>query len=113
MLETIIDAESGDGAVAFTLRVENRGDDDIELSFADSQRVRVSVFSAETDAAEPIWRSDDGQMFAQMLGSETVPAGGRVEFREEWAEPAPGTYRAVGDVVCQERELEDETTFSV
>ncbi|MEF8800547.1 MAG: BsuPI-related putative proteinase inhibitor [Halolamina sp.] len=113
MLETTIDAEPGDDAVAFSLRVENRGDDDVALSFSDSQRVRISVFSAENDAAEPIWRSDEGQMFAQMLGSEPVPAGESVEFREEWVEPAPGTYRAVGDVVCRERELQDETTFSV
>lgn len=113
MLETTIDAEPGDDAVAFTLCVENRGEEDVALSFSDSQRVRVSVFTAETDAAEPIWRSDEGQLFAQMLGSETVPAGERIEFREEWVEPAPGTYRAVGDVVCRERELQDETTFSV
>ena len=113
MLETSIDAHPGDDAVAFDLRVENRADEDAELAFSDSQRVRVSAVPADADDAEPRWRSDDEQMFMQVLGSETVPGGGSIAYREEWENPESGTYRAVGEVVCRERDLQAETTFSV
>jgi len=116
MLETTIDAEPREGAVEFTLRVANQGADDVELSFSDSQRVRVTVSPVGED--EPCWRSDEGQMFAQMLSSETVPAGEEVDFEAVWDDPEPGEYRAVGEVVCRnEAELEGElqvaTTFAV
>jgi hypothetical protein len=111
MLETDIEAEPRGGAVTFTLRVTNHGTDDVELAFSDSQRVRVTVSPVGED--EPCWRSDEGQMFAQMLGSETVPADGAVAFEVVWKAPELGEYRAVGEVVCREEELQTETTFSV
>ncbi len=131
MLETTLEAHPTDGAVTFDLRVENRGTEDVELSFSDSQRIRVSVVPADVDdaatpgnvddAAAPgdaddvdtRWRSDEGEMFMQVLGSETVPAGGQLGFEASWEDPEPGEYRAVGEIVCRERELRDEAAFEV
>jgi hypothetical protein len=109
MLETTIEAAPRGGAVEFTIRVVNRGDEDVELSFSDSQRVRVTAY----DGDDPHWRSDEGQLFAQMLGSETVPAGEECVFEAIWDAPEPGEYRVVGDVLCQEEALRAETTVSV
>lgn len=122
MLETSLDARASNDAVSFDLLVENRGDEDVEFSFSDSQRIRVSVVPADVDLGEaPVdvddvetrWRSDEGQMFMQVLGSETVPAGGRLEYGATWDNPDPGEFRAVGEIVCRERELQDGTTFTV
>ena len=113
MLETSMDVEPRDGALEFQVRVTNRGDTDEELSFSDSQRVRVTVYGTENDNDEPHWRSDEDQMFMQMLGSETVPAGEEILFQEEWNEADAGEYRAVGEVVCRDCDLRAETAFSV
>jgi hypothetical protein len=111
MLETTIDAESRGGAVTFTVRVTNHGEDPVELQFSDSQRVRVTVYPEDDEA--PTWRSDEGRMFAQMLGSERVPAGEELVFEEVWEDPEVGEYRAVADVVSREADLRAETTFAV
>ena len=109
MLEPTIEAAPRGDAVEFTIRVVNRGDEDVELSFSDSQRLRVTVY----DGDEPRWRSDEGQLFAQMLGSETVPEAGESVFEAVWEEAEPGEYRAVGEVVCRDEELRAETTFAI
>ncbi|AEN06171.1 hypothetical protein Halar_2517 [halophilic archaeon DL31] len=111
MLETTIDAQQCGDIVAFAIRITNPDDEDVELSFSDSQRVRVVVYSTTED--EPRWRSDEDQLFMQMLGSQVIRAGDETIFEETWGEPEPGEYRAVGEVVCSGRELRTETEFSV
>ena len=114
MLESSLHSRQRDDALAFELTVENHGDEPVELSFADGQRVRVAVYPADADDdASPIWRSDADQMFAQVLGSETVPAGESVTFDAAWQSPEPGEYLAVGEVTCQDRELDAEETVLV
>ena len=114
MLETSLHSQQRDGALAFELTVENRGDDPVELSFADAQRVRVSVYPADADdESSPVWRSDGDRMFAQVMGSETVPAGESVTFGAAWKDPESGEYRVVGEVTCRDRELQAERTVLV
>ena len=52
-------------------------------------------------------------MVMEVLGSETVPAGGKVVFAEVWDDADPGEYRTVAEVVCRDEELLAETTFSI
>ncbi|GAB7012646.1 BsuPI-related putative proteinase inhibitor [Halolamina salina] len=112
MLESSLHSRRHDGGLAFELTVENPGDEPVELSFPDAQRVRVSVYPADADDdASPVWRSDADQMFAQVLGSETVPAGESVTFGAAWQDPEPGEYLAVGEVTCRDRELSAEETI--
>lgn len=128
MLETTLDAAVGDDAVRFELAVANDGDEPVDLAFRSGQRTAIRVHGAGTEAeadaatdadadaaegAEAVWDSAEGRMFTQALGVETVPAGGSRHFTETWSEPAPGDYRAVGEVTCQEADLRAETTFSV
>ena len=115
MLETTVETERRGEAVAFTVRVANDGDEDAKLNFSDSQRVRVTVYGDDGRDGhdEARWRSDEGEMFMQMLGTETVPAGGEAVFEAVWEAADPGEYRVVGEVVCQNEELRAETTCSV
>ena len=110
MLEVTLSSQPRGDSLAFELRVENHGEEAVELSFPDAQRVRVSVFPANGDD-DPVWRSDVDQMFAQVVGTETVPAGASVTFETAWKEPEPGEYLAVGEVTCQDRELAAEETI--
>ncbi|QKY19585.1 hypothetical protein B4589_004025 [Halolamina sp. CBA1230] len=114
MLETSLRSQRRDGALAFDLTVENRGDDPVELTFPDAQRLRVSLYPADADGeAAPIWRSDADRMFAQVLGSETIPAGESVTFSTAWKEPEPGEYHAVGEMTCQDRDVTAEETVLI
>jgi hypothetical protein len=114
VLETSLHSQQRDGALAFELTVENRGDEPVELAFPDAQRVRVSVYPADADdESSPVWRSDSDRMFAQVLGSETVPAGESVTFGAAWKDPESGEYRAIGEVTCRDREIRAERTVLV
>jgi len=114
VLDTQLRSHLQDGALAFDLRVENRGDEPVDLSFPTGQRVRVALSPADADDdADPIWRSDAEKMFAQVLGTETIEPGETLTFAAAWDDPEPGEYRAVGEVTCEDRELRAEETVLV
>lgn len=113
VLETDIDAAVSDQAVTFRLTVTNTGSSDAELSFRSGQRVEVAVWPADDDADDPVWRASEGQMFTQMLSSDTVPAGERRTYETTWSDAVPGDYRADGEIVARDEDLTAETTFSV
>lgn len=111
MLDTTLDVAADSDHVAFGLTVTNDGEDEVTLSFSDGQRTRFTVTPAS--GGDAVWRSDEGQMFMQMLGEETVPAGDSLVFGAEWESPEPGEYEVVGEVTCSDHELSAEETFSV
>jgi len=114
VLDTQLRSHLQDGALAFELHVENRGDEPVDLSFPTAQRSRVALYPADSDDdTDPVWRSDAEKMFAQVLGSETGEPGETVSFAAAWDDPEPGEYRAVGEVVCDDRELRAEDTVLV
>lgn len=111
MLEATLTSHPRGDSLAFELRVENHGDEAVDLTFTDAQRLRVTVFPAGDGDADPVWRSDADRMFAQVVGTETVPPGASVTFEAAWKDPEPGEYLAVGEVTCQDRELTAEETI--
>jgi len=114
VLEPSLESQRRGDALAFELTVENTGDDPVELSFTDAQRVRVSVYPAGADEdATPLWRSDADQMFAQVMGSETVSAGESRTFDAAWSDPDPGEYYVVAELCCRDRTLRAEETVLV
>lgn len=109
MVTTALDAELRDGDVQFTLTVKNDDSDPLSLSFRDGQRVE---FLAQRDG-ETVWQWSEGQMFMQMLGSETLDPGETVTYEGVWENPDSGTYQCRGDVVAEGHGLTAETTVSV
>lgn len=121
-LDTTLDGEVTDGAVAFTLRVRNTGDDPVTFQFRSGQRMDVVVERAGTD--EAVWRWSEGRMFTQVLGSRTLDPGEEATYEATWEEPESGEFRVRGWLTAAkgadgggdgdgEGEIEAETTVSV
>jgi hypothetical protein len=109
MLDATLAADTDGDTVRLTLTVENTGTDPETLSFRDSQRAEFVV----RDGDREIWRWSEGQMFAQLLGSETVDPGATVVYEGEWESASPGTYTVVGEVVDDDCDARAETTVTV
>ena len=108
-LDGTLDVSVGADAVGFAFTVENAGDEDRELQFSDSQTFDVVV---EEDG-EAVWRYSEGMMFAQMLSTETLPAGDSETFEAEWEDPAPGDYEARATLEATNADCEASVRFSV
>jgi len=124
VLDADVDAAADDGGLTLRLTVTNSGDDPVELGFASSQRVEFVARPTDAPPADDgdlvdgaddavAWRASAGRMYAQALGTETVPAGGSVSLEERWPDPPAGEYRVVGAVVARgERDLRAATTVT-
>jgi hypothetical protein len=109
-IDCSLDASASAGSVSFTFTVENAGSDPVELSFSSAQTHDVTVLEGGTE----VWRLSEGQMFAQMMSSETLDAGESVTYGGTWADPAPGDYEAVAELTTRgEPGCEARTAFSV
>jgi hypothetical protein len=65
--------------VELTLQVVNRGPQPVTLQFRDSQRYDFLIQNAQ---GQEVWRWSANQMFARMLGQETLsPDGGNLTYR--------------------------------
>lgn len=108
-LDCTLDAAVSADAVAFAYAVENTGDDQVELDFRSAQTHDVAVLDDGTE----LWRFSDGQMFAQMLSSETLDPGETATYEAAWENPSAGDYEAVAELAAQGTDCEARTTFSV
>lgn len=107
-LDGTLDVAVDPDAVTFTFAVENTGED-LELQFSDAQTFDVAV---EADG-ETVWRLSEGMMFAQMLSSESLPAGASVAYDAEWEDPDPGDYEARATLTANNADCEATAAFSV
>jgi len=65
--------------VELTLQVVNRGPQPVTLQFRDSQRYDFLIQNAQ---GQEVWRWSANQMFAQILGQETLSSdGGKLTYR--------------------------------
>ena len=107
-LRGTLDATVSDD-VQFTFIVTNEGDDPVDLSFSDALEADFAV----RDGGEEVWRFSDGQMFAQMLGSETIDPGGTATYEAAWEDPDPGSYTAIATLEARDGDCEAEAELSV
>ena len=97
--------------IELTLRVTNRSSRDTVLQFASGQRYEFQIVD-ENGATQWTWSAD--RSFIQMLGSETLPAGKSLEYREEVAARLQfGKYRVIGLCTTTRRPLEASTAIAV
>lgn len=96
--------------VTLTLTLRNETSAGVTLEFATAQRYDFTI----EDARAPVWRWSTGQMFAQMLGEETLQAGDSVVYHERFTrELTAGSYRAVGSVVRMGETITATAEFQV
>jgi hypothetical protein len=83
--------------IQLTLEVVNHGAQPVTLRFPTAQRYDVVVREPQ---GRQVWRWSADQMFAQVLGEETLAAaGGRLTYRVAVREPLPaGRYAVIGSV---------------
>lgn len=108
-LEGSLDVSVGADAVTFAFTVENTGGEDVDLQFSDAQTFDVFV---ESDG-ETVWQWAAGRMFAQMLSTETFPAGASETFEADWEDPSPGDYEARAVLTANDADCEATASFSV
>jgi len=110
-LVTSLEVEVGAGTVRFVLHLTNTSAQPIRLEFPAAQRYD---FAVQTPAGSDVWRWSADKMFAQMLGEETIPAGGSREFTATWQ---PGTHSglfvAIGRVTASNRQIEQRASFEI
>jgi len=95
--------------VHFELGVTNAGLDPVELTFPDAC---AADFAVRADGSER-WRFSEGQMFAQVLRTETLEPGEEATFSATWEEPDPGEYTAVATLRLMDRPRELTEPFAV
>jgi hypothetical protein len=83
--------------VELTLQVVNRGPRPVTLQFRDSQRYDFLIQNAQ---GQEVWRWSANQMFAQILGQETLSSdGGKLTYRVvARATLVRGSYTVMGVV---------------
>jgi hypothetical protein len=110
-LSTSMEVEVADGTVRFVLHVTNSSAQPITLEFANAQRYD---FEVEDASAGLLWRWSDGQMFAQMLGEEVIPAGSTRDYTASWQYGnRVGRFYAHGRVTASNRKIVQRTEFEI
>ena len=108
-LEVPVEARVG-SAVRITLRVENLGDQPIDLYL----RGRTIAFDVivRRDSGEIVWRRLENAIIPAVLRIETLPPHGMLELHADWgletttgASVTPGTYAVQGVLVTEDAEL--------
>jgi len=94
------------------LHVINRGAEPVTLRFLSAQRYDVAVKNLK---GQEVWRWSSGQMFAQVMGEETLQPGRRawtyrITVRERLS---PGRYAVIGTIPAQEELLSESITISI
>jgi hypothetical protein len=111
MLTATVDVETDGDTARFTLTVTNEGDDSVSLTFSDSQRFDFVVRDADNDIER--WRWSEGQMFAQMLGTEEIAPGDSVVYDAEWTASRTGSFVCRGELVDDAQSASAEESFSI
>jgi hypothetical protein len=85
--------------IVLTIAVVNRGPEPATLQFPTAQRYDVVIRNADQ---VDVWRWSDGQMFAQVLGEEMLPARGALRYRITVRHRFPsGRYTAVATIPAE------------
>ncbi|WP_276301565.1 BsuPI-related putative proteinase inhibitor [Halorussus lipolyticus] len=108
-LQSSVTASVESDSVEFEYTVENAGDDATEITFRSALKADFAVL----EDGDEIWRASDGQMFAQMLQTETIDAGDGETFPGAWDDPEPGDYTVVATLNSSGDDAEARTDFSV
>lgn len=102
------DVDKPPDTVTFHFHVRNDGTDPEEVRIRSSKLADIAIL----DDDEEIWRWSDGQMFAQMMQTETIEPGQTETFEFEWPNPHPGTYQATATLNAM-RDISASEQFTV
>jgi hypothetical protein len=111
LLKTDKRTYSSGEAIVISLEIVNRGRQPVDLGFRTAQRHDVLIKDAQ---GRDVWRWSQGQMFAQVLGTETLEPSRRLRYRVSVRERlSPGGYTIVAVVPAMEGRLSSVTGIKV
>jgi hypothetical protein len=97
--------------IVVALEIVNRGAKAVDLSFSTAQRYDVRIKDGQ---GGDVWRSSQGQMFAQVLGTERLEPSRRLRYRVSVRQGlSPGAYTIVAVVPAMEGRLSSEAGIKV
>lgn len=105
-----LDVKVEGDSVRMTLHVMSVLDTPLVLEFPSAQRADFSVLRPD---GETVWTWSANRSFAQVTGSETLAAGGTLDFTAAWAPALPGRYEAVARLVSTNRPVQVTVPFEV
>lgn len=110
-LVTSMEIEVGATAVRFVLHVTNPSPEPMTLEFASAQRYD---FVVRSKGGAEVWRWSADQMFAQMLGEETLAPGTSRDYAADW-QPAgqSGVFEAIARLTATNHRAEQHATFEI
>lgn len=97
--------------VRLVLQLTNAGTDPVRIDFTSAQRFDFVVFDA---VGAEVWRWGAGRGFAQMLGSEDVPAGATLSWEAAWLPgDRTGSHEAVARLTSVSHPVELRMPFEL
>jgi len=97
--------------IVVNLEIVNRAPQPVDLGFSTAQRYDVLIKNMQ---GRDVWRWSHGQMFAQVLGTETLEPSRRLRYRVSVRERlSPGAYTIVAVVPAMEGRLSSEAGIKV
>ena len=108
VLASSVQVEVGDSDVRLVFHITNTSNRPVELEFGTGQRYDFAVRSA--DGGE-VWRWSRDRMFTQMVGSETIAAGGNLKYEERFPLRGTGVFTAIAQLTSTNYPVEQRATF--
>jgi hypothetical protein len=97
--------------IVVNLEIVNRGHQPVDLGFRSAQRYDVLIKDRQ---GRDVWHWSQGQLFAQVLGTETLEPSRRLRYRVSVRERlSSGAYTIVAVVPAMEGRLSSETGIKV
>ena len=110
-LASSVEVDVSANTVRLVLHVTNPTNQPVTLEFSSAQKYDFAVVG--TDGQE-VWRWSRDMGFAAALTSQTIPAGGSVEFNESWAAGSrKGTYTAIAELTSTNHRMQERTEFTL
>jgi hypothetical protein len=110
-LVSSVEVEVRGDSVQMVLHVTNPTDRPVVLEFSSGQRYDFAVRSG---TGQDVWRWSADKSFLQALGSETIPAGGTVDYSEWWAAGnRTGSFVAIAELTSTRHRIQEQAAFQL
>jgi hypothetical protein len=107
VLASSLVVEIGDNDVRLVFHITNTSNRPVELEFTSGQRYDFTVRRGES----VVWRWAADRSFIQMIGQETVPAGGSLKYEERAPIREPGSYTATAELTSSSHPVRQTAAF--
>lgn len=110
-LASSVEVEVRGDSVRLVLHVSNPTNQPVVLEFSSGQRYD---FAVRTAAGADVWRWSADKSFMQALGSETIPAGGTLDYSEVWVPGnRTGSLVAVAELTALNHRVREQAAFQL